>query len=512
MALLTDKVTLAQAGTALEWGFVPESVSTLEVARKQAANDSSLAWLAKGAAHRAVTPSVSGAISQLDGQLLLQRRIDPLLIDGRAWDLGVYVVFEQRPDGSLGTMIFDDVLLRFCTERHIPTADAQATMAAAATNATARRLAIESLRRSWVVGDEYTSAWQIHSLADSLHAQRNSPAPSLSALVEQLSPQRWERAYARIGEAIATTAAAAAAASDDARGTGRRIELVRYDFVLDGRGTPWLLEVNAWPNMVATSPGQAAQLQRLCSWLRRASSSSTPPITAAATSAPAALQRRLLPVLASAERSRRHLAHEGWHVVSSPLDSSAYELSRATSTVTVGSSSSFWSAIPSSPSSYSVTVGHKLSFRYNAGHNVWLMASAAKYASCDFTGATELASTSQGGGSGSSPNLYETVMTAAGTFHFACRVGSHCQMDQKVTITAAAAAASPSSPRAPPPLDADNDSSDSVDAVLIIGPVLGGVALLALAAAAALMCRGRATRASARATAPAAAPPASVKA
>ena len=125
-----------------------------------------------------------------DGELLLQRRIDPLLIDGRAWDLGVYVVFEQRPDGSLGTTIFDDVLLRFCTERYIPTADAQAAMAAAGTDATARRLAIESLRRSWVVGDEYTSAWQMHSLADSLHAQRNSPAPSLSALVEQLSPQR----------------------------------------------------------------------------------------------------------------------------------------------------------------------------------------------------------------------------------------------------------------------------------------------------------------------------------
>jgi len=75
-----------------------------------------------------------------------------------------------------------------------------------------------------------------------------------------------------------------------------------------------------------------------------------------------------------------------------------------------------------------------------------------------------------------------------------------------VAIARAAAAASPSSPRAPP-LDADNDSPDAVDAALIIGPVLGGVALLALAAAAALMWRGRATRALAPATAPAAAPP-----
>ena len=85
-------------------------------------------------------------------------------------------------------------------------------------------------------------------------------------------------------------------------------------------------------------------------------------------------------------------------------------------------------------------------------------------------------------------------------------------VEEVPTVAAAAAAASPSSspspPLAPPP-DADNDSSDAVDAALIIGPVLGGVALLALAAAAALMYSSRATRARARATAPAAAPPAS---
>ena len=161
---------------------------------------------------------------------------------------------------------------------------------------------------------------------------------------------------------------------------------------------------------------------------------------------------------------------------------------------------------------YSVAVGDKLRFRYSTNHNLYLMYSDHKYFSCDFSGATELASASKGGGSGSTPNLYEAVVTAAGTLHVACEKGGHCQANQKVTITAAAAAASPSSspspPLAPPP-DADNDSSDAVDAALIIGPVLGGVALLALAAAAALMYSSRAIRARARATAPAAAPPAS---
>ena len=61
--------------------------------------------------------------------------------------------------------------------------------------------------------------------------------------------------------------------------------------------------------------------------------------------------------------------------------------------------------------------------------------SAAKYDSCDFSGATELASTSHGGGSGSTPNLYEAVVSSAGTLYFACQVGGHCGGGQKVTIT-----------------------------------------------------------------------------
>ena len=60
-------------------------------------------------------------------------------------------------------------------------------------------------------------------------------------------------------------------------------------------------------------------------------------------------------------------------------------------------------------------VGDKLSFQYSNHHNLYQMASEAAYASCNFTGATELASTSQGGGSGDTPNLYEAVVTALGT-------------------------------------------------------------------------------------------------
>ena len=188
-----------------------------------------------------------------------------------------------------------------------------------------------------------------------------------------------------------------------------------------------------------------------------------------------------------------------------PLDASADALAAATSTVTIGSGA-YWSAIPSSPSSYTVTVGDKLSFRYNSNHNLYLMASKAAYDSCNFDGATELGSSSVGGGTGETPNLYEAVVTTAGTLYLACQVsaGSHCAGGQKVAITAAAIAAA-----APPGSDSvsgSNSGSDSVDLALVVGLVLGGVALFALAVATALVCRGgRATRARARATAPGAA-------
>lgn len=60
------------------------------------------------------------------------------------------------------------------------------------------------------------------------------------------------------------------------------------------------------------------------------------------------------------------------------LDSSAATLAAATNTVTIGSGTSYWSAMPSNPSSYSLAVGDKLRFQYNSYHNLYLMESAAK--------------------------------------------------------------------------------------------------------------------------------------
>ena len=94
----------------------------------------------------------------------------------------------------------------------------------------------------------------------------------------------------------------------------------------------------------------------------------------------------------------------------------------------------YWSAMPSSPESYEVEIGDKLSFKYSEYHNVYLMPSQEAYWSCDFSSATELASDSYGGGEGSFPNVYEAVVTAPGTLYFACQKPGHCGARQKISV------------------------------------------------------------------------------
>ena len=89
------------------------------------------------------------------------------------------------------------------------------------------------------------------------------------------------------------------------------------------------------------------------------------------------------------------------------------------------------------------------------------MASLSAYTSCDFTGATQVPVTSTG-----SPNdLTEVVISGAGTYYFACQVGSHCNANQKITVTVTASSPPPSPPPpspSPPPVTPGSQSTTSL--------------------------------------------------
>ena len=139
----------------------------------------------------------------------------------------------------------------------------------------------------------------------------------------------------------------------------------------------------------------------------------------------------------------------------SSLDSSAAAVSSAKSLVVINGDDSdgeFWSEIPSMPNAYSITVGSAISFRYNNGHNVWLMPTEAAYDACDFNAATELANSGIGGGQRYPipperfgwPNQFSAVATEVGTLLFACDAvfRSHCGRGQKIRVTVSAASTS----------------------------------------------------------------------
>ena len=163
--------------------------------------------------------------------------------------------------------------------------------------------------------------------------------------------------------------------------------------------------------------------------------------------------------------------------MSASLDTSAAAVQAATASLEIGTQASwFWNAMPQPASSYDVSTGTRLTFKFSDSHNLWLMGSQAEYDACDFTGATELASTTHGGAVGQDKadglsNLYEATVAREGTLRFACQVGSHCDEGQKVVVHVTPAPPLAPLPPSPPPVSGSGSGSGggSCDACCPVG-------------------------------------------
>ena len=69
-----------------------------------------------------------------------------------------------------------------------------------------------------------------------------------------------------------------------------------------------------------------------------------------------------------------------------------------------------------------VKSGEVLKFVWSGGHNVYQMKDKAAFDACDFSGGTNL---------GAASPVYHTM--GAATTYFACKVGSHCSIGQKLS-------------------------------------------------------------------------------
>ena len=169
-------------------------------------------------------------------------------------------------------------------------------------------------------------------------------------------------------------------------------------------------------------------------------------------------------------------------VTAASFDTSASAVASATSTVTVGGEAG-WSPIPSDPTTYTASAGALLSFSYSGSHDVWLMPSLAAFDACDFSEATELGSRTLGGGA-DGQNLLEGVLTEAGTFYYACGVGTHCSRGQKIAVSVSTGAiAEASGAHDDDLIDDSGDIDSSGEVAFTVAFIALGVLLFGLAAA-----------------------------
>ncbi|KAH9376513.1 hypothetical protein HPB48_006598 [Haemaphysalis longicornis] len=191
-------------------------------------------WVQKDRDHRGIRVVEPSEVAE-DGDIKFVQELisNPLLIDGKKFDIGVYVVMTSLE--PLRVYVYrGDVLLRFCARPY-----------------NAHQFNASDLD-SYVIGDDYTPVWEVPSLARYYVASGLSMKASLDAYLRAQLGADSGALWAELERAVATVYERKAASMRSAASRwsrGRFFELVRFDFVLDEALGVHLLEANMSPNL-----------------------------------------------------------------------------------------------------------------------------------------------------------------------------------------------------------------------------------------------------------------------
>ncbi|KAK3284555.1 hypothetical protein CYMTET_7795 [Cymbomonas tetramitiformis] len=222
----------------------PQNLSALKSFVEENPNEM---WVVKAAKHRGVQlVHVDGidvyfaddirALEEgknVESTFMQQYIRNALLIDGHRWDIGVYVAVTALD--PLRVYIFDDFLLRFCSEPYIE-----------------ERAAASGSVDSYVVGDHYIPPWKMPSLENSFARGLTAKKALRSYLGEakfRTMFKMLENSIAYILQTIAMPSISKAARSYGPDAKSNFFAMWRMDFMLDDKMKPWLLEVNLSPNL-----------------------------------------------------------------------------------------------------------------------------------------------------------------------------------------------------------------------------------------------------------------------
>lgn len=281
-------------------------------------------WLTKRPDHGGVRVMRTGATDKAKvkarmrealaaGDVVQRRLLRPLRIDGRAFDLGVYVLVRGNApeavasghdcarrwdEGSWEAKVFDEVLLRFTREAAPEGAENVTDDAALVGSKYPGAWDIPSLERLGAGGSrvkDQPTAWNalagylshLTQSSDDVHREVDREVDGSGGAGERLRRDMVAIVAAALDAAAPSVASAIAAGerpvsdgglNGDAcaypDGAGNFFELLRFDFVVEeGSLKPWLVEINASPNLKPSSPQQESVLTRLVSALAEQMSS-----------------------------------------------------------------------------------------------------------------------------------------------------------------------------------------------------------------------------------------------
>lgn len=211
-----------------------------------------MVWVRKNTGHRGVVVTSPAEATRFvagdpRADIFVQRFVHPPhLIEGRKWDVGVYVLVTSLE--PLRVYRYDDLLVRFCRQPW------------------PEQLAAE-LVDTYVIADDYTSPWDF----DRFQRFRDSGTATVRQWMDRYFAATqpaldWpahlaQHTAAAIRQVIRRDLDAMIAACEPFPDKSRQFfEIYRFDFVFDDKLNPFLMEANMSPNL---SPSAHPHLSKM---------------------------------------------------------------------------------------------------------------------------------------------------------------------------------------------------------------------------------------------------------
>lgn len=207
-------------------------------------------WVQKSSSHRGISVKKTSEVDlDLNDTLVQKFMSNPLLIDGKKFDIGIYAVITSVNPLRL-YMYDDETLIRFCAHQYL--------------NPTTKTFNASDFE-SYVVGDDYTPIWLMPSLLkhyigtnlsmkqtliNYLESKLNRDPKVIWQQIEKTIKLVVTKKEDQISKLTTLLQSANNYHSTSVRGSlNQFFEMVRFDFIVDENLRVYLMEANMSPNL-----------------------------------------------------------------------------------------------------------------------------------------------------------------------------------------------------------------------------------------------------------------------